>query len=94
MVDPVKRDLLFHHQLRGNIMIPDITAQTVSLGCSSGDVKVSAVSTDVSGLTGAIDIATISGDINIGELTGELDIGSSSGDITVKLPSECPPKSY
>ncbi len=70
--------------ISGNIMIPDITAQTVSLGCSSGDVKVSAVSTDVSGLTGAIDIATISGDINIGELTGELDIGSSSGDITVK----------
>ncbi|MEZ3446966.1 MAG: DUF4097 domain-containing protein [Lachnospiraceae bacterium] len=68
----------------GDVVIPNITASKVSLGSSSGDIKVYAVSAGINDSAGAVDIETVSGDINVGQLAGEIDIESSSGEITVK----------
>ena len=68
----------------GDVVIPNITASKVSLGSSSGDIKVDAVSAGINDSAGAVDIETVSGDINVGQLAGEIDIESSSGEITVK----------
>lgn len=68
----------------GEITIPNITAQNVSLSSTSGDIEMDAVCTDAGGSAGAVTIATSSGDIDISQLTGEMDIESTSGEITVK----------
>lgn len=68
----------------GDITIPNITAQNVSLSSTSGDIEMDAVRTDAGDSTGVITIATSSGDIDISQLTGEMDIESTSGEITVK----------
>lgn len=68
----------------GDVVIPNITAFKVSLGSSSGDIKVDAVSAGIRDSAGAVGIATVSGEINVGQLSGEMDIESSSGEITVK----------
>ena len=48
----------------GDLCIPNITAQDVSLECSSGDVQVGKVSTEHGSSTGDIVIKTTSGEIN------------------------------
>ncbi|MDE7416691.1 MAG: DUF4097 domain-containing protein [Lachnospiraceae bacterium] len=68
----------------GDIIIPNITAKNVSLSCSSGDVEVDVINTEVNNATGAIDLTTSSGDIDVDQLTGEMNIESTSGEITVK----------
>ena len=68
----------------GDIMIPEITAENVSLKCVSGDIQVTSVKAGSSDLAGKISIATSSGDIDVDQLTGEMDIESTSGEITLK----------
>ena len=67
----------------GDLCIPNITAQDVSLECSSGDVQVGKVSTEHGSSTGDIVIKTTSGEIKTDQLTGTVNIETSSGDITV-----------
>lgn len=68
----------------GDVIIPNITAENVSLSSASGDIEADAVHAEASGAAGTVTIATVSGDIEVSQLTGEMDIGSTSGDITVK----------
>ena len=68
----------------GDIMLPEITAENVSLKCVSGDIQVTSVKAGSSDLAGKISIATSSGDIDVDQLTGEMDIESTSGEITLK----------
>lgn len=68
----------------GDVTIPNITAKTVSLNSTSGDIEVGAIYTDVSDAAGAVTIATSSGNIEVDQLTGGMDIESTSGEITVK----------
>ena len=67
----------------GDLCIPNITAQDVSLECSSGDVQVGKVSTEHGSSTGDIVIKTTSGEIKTDQLTGTVITETSSGDITV-----------
>lgn len=68
----------------GDVSFPAITAANVSLGCSSGDVRVETVDTSVNDASGEICISTTSGDINVKQLTGETEIASSSGTVRVE----------
>lgn len=68
----------------GDVRIPNITAQKVSLRSTSGDIGVEAVRADDGDQAGNICIKTSSGEINASELVGELDIESVSGEITIK----------
>ena len=68
----------------GDVYIPNITAQDVSLECSSGDVQVGKVSTERSSSMGGIVIKTTSGEIKADQLTGIVHIETSSGGISVR----------
>lgn len=68
----------------GDVTIPNITAKTVSLHCTSGDIEAGAIHTDVNDAAGTVTIATSSGNIEVDQLTGGMDIESTSGEITVK----------
>lgn len=68
----------------GDVLIPNITAKDVSLECSSGDVQIDKVSTELGSSTGGIAIKTTSGDIEVDQLTGMVDLETSSGEIAVR----------
>lgn len=63
----------------GEITMPDVIASNVSLGCTSGNVRIENIETNRNGTAGDINIATTSGDITVKQLVGETNIGSSSG---------------
>lgn len=63
----------------GEIVMPDVTAENVSLGCTSGDIRIENIDTGSNGDAGDINIATTSGDIMVNQLAGETNIASSSG---------------
>lgn len=68
----------------GDVCIPNITAQDVSIECSSGDVQLDKVSTELGEAAGDIAIKTTSGDIEADQLTGTVNIATSSGEIAVR----------
>ena len=68
----------------GDVCIPNITAQDVSIECSSGDVLLDKVSTELGEAAGDIAIKTTSGDIEADQLTGTVNIATSSGEIAVR----------
>lgn len=70
--------------ISGDVEIPNITAENISLKCSSGDIQIQSLNAGGSGSAGKIAIETISGDVDVEELTGEMDIGSTSGELAVK----------
>ena len=77
-------DLILERDLKavstsGDISMPDVTASNVSLGCTSGYVRIENIETNKNGTAGKINIETTSGDIMVKQLVGETDIGSSSG---------------
>lgn len=67
----------------GDITIPDITAQSITLRCVSGDIQADTVRADAGSAPGAVQIRTSNGNIKAGQLAGEMDIESVSGDITL-----------
>ena len=58
----------------GDIMLTDVTAENISLKCSSGDI-------DADQLTGVTDIESTSGEITVRNFVGGTKLKSSSGDI-------------
>ncbi|MBD5550343.1 MAG: DUF4097 domain-containing protein [Lachnospiraceae bacterium] len=77
-------DLVLERDLKaastsGEITMPDVTASNVSLGSTSGNVRIENIETNRNGTAGDINIATTSGDITLKQLSGETNIGSTSG---------------
>lgn len=69
----------------GDIKLPSLTADNVSVTTSSGSLITGNIITNADGSSGEIRIKTTSGDVNLEELIGNSDIGSISGELTVEM---------
>ncbi len=67
----------------GDVDMPSIAAKSVTVECSSGDVKVDAIQAQSDGSAGEIRIKTSSGEIEGNRYAGDVRLESVSGDIEV-----------
>lgn len=67
----------------GDVNVPLITAENVTVECTSGNVKIETICADSGSSVGEIHITTSSGDIDGKQFSGDVRLKSTSGDIEV-----------
>ncbi len=67
----------------GDVDVPLITAENVTVECTSGDVKIETICAGDGSAAGEVHIVTSSGDIDGKQFSGDVRLKSTSGDIEV-----------